>query len=75
MIEYLQKDKQVQLVNECAEDVDFKGQKFDLVFTSPPYYTLERYTQEDNQSWKKYKQLQDWLENFYLSLYLIVGTR
>lgn len=64
MIEYLQKDKQVQLVNECAEDVDFKGQKFDLVFTSPPYYTLERYTQEDNQSWKKYKQLQDWLENF-----------
>jgi DNA modification methylase len=64
MIEYLQKDKQVQLVNECAEDVDFKGKKFDLVFTSPPYYTLERYTQEDNQSWKKYKQLQDWLENF-----------
>lgn len=64
MIEYLQKDKQVQLVNECSEDVDFKGQKFDLVFTSPPYYTLERYTQEDNQSWKKYKQLQDWLENF-----------
>ncbi len=64
MIEYLQKNKQVQLVNECAEDVDFKGQKFDLVFTSPPYYTLERYTQEDNQSWKKYKQLQDWLENF-----------
>ena len=34
-----------------------RAKKFDLIFTSPPYYTLERYTQEDNQSWKKYKKL------------------
>jgi len=58
------KNKSIELLNNCAEDVCLKSKKFDLVFTSPPYYTLERYTQEDSQSWKKYKKLNDWLENF-----------
>ena len=37
---------------------------YDLVFTSPPYYNIERYTQEENQSWKKYRKIDQWLTQF-----------
>jgi hypothetical protein len=37
-----------------AEGITFSEQ-YDTVFTSPPYFDTERYTQEDNQSWKRYK--------------------
>jgi tRNA1(Val) A37 N6-methylase TrmN6 len=40
---------------------------FDLVFTSPPYFRVERYTQNKNQSWKRYKKIDEWLEHFLFS--------
>ena len=43
-------NKRVELFNSCAEDTLLGGREFDLVFTSPPYFNIERYTQEDNQS-------------------------
>ena len=48
---------------ECAEDI-YMNEKFDTVFTSPPYFNIERYNQEDNQSWKRYKKLNNWLDGF-----------
>ena len=44
--------KEVEIINCCAEDADLPKETFDLVFTSPPYFNIERYTQENNQSWK-----------------------
>lgn len=35
-----------------------------LVFTSPPYFDRERYSQNENQSWRRYKTLDAWCENF-----------
>lgn len=64
MIDQFGAEEDVTIFNDCAEDVDYGDRKFDLVFTSPPYFDLERYTAEDNQSWKRYKKLNDWLENF-----------
>jgi len=64
MIDSFGVERDVTIYNECAEDVDYGDKKFDLVFTSPPYFDLERYTAEDTQSWKRYKKLNDWLENF-----------
>lgn len=55
------------MVNKQAEMInfdDYGDPKFDFIFTSPPYYNVERYTQEENQSWKKYKKLDDWLNKF-----------
>jgi tRNA1(Val) A37 N6-methylase TrmN6 len=57
-------NKKVELFNSCAEDVLLGGRRFDLVFTSPPYFNIERYTQEDNQSFKKYRKLENWLNDF-----------
>jgi hypothetical protein len=36
---------------------------FDLVFTSPPYWIVEKYYGE-GQSWKEYKKFDDWLDKF-----------
>lgn len=56
--------KETRIYNCGAEEIDDYNSTFDLIFTSPPYFDVERYTNDPNQSWKKYKQLQDWLEKF-----------
>ncbi len=47
-----------------AENQGYPNRCFDLVFTSPPYFNVERYTQEENQSFKRYKKIDQWLEGF-----------
>lgn len=37
---------------------------YDLIFTSPPYFDLEDYTQEGSQSIHTYDNLLDWLKKF-----------
>ena len=56
--------KSYNLIQGCAEEVILEKESFDTVFTSPPYFNIEKYTQEDNQSFKKYKKLEEWLEKF-----------
>lgn len=60
--------KDVELLQACSEEVCYSD-KFDLVFTSPPYYCAERYTHENNQSFKKFRKLEDWLKSYlFISL-------
>ena len=58
------KDKTFNMIQGCAEEVRLEKESFDTVFTSPPYFNIEKYTKEDNQSFKKFKKLEDWLEKF-----------
>jgi tRNA1(Val) A37 N6-methylase TrmN6 len=37
---------------------------YDLVFTSPPFFDLEKYGDDKNQSIKKYPTLKSWITNF-----------
>ena len=39
-------------------------EEYDLVFTSPPYFDVEIYSEELSQSCNKYKEYIDWLESF-----------
>jgi len=55
--------KDITMINAPAETAEVNGE-FDLIFTSPPYFNIERYTQEENQSFKKYRKLNVWLESF-----------
>ena len=41
----------------------YKG-KFDMVFTSPPYFDREQYSEDEEQSYKSYPQYDDWRDNF-----------
>jgi DNA modification methylase len=36
----------------------------DFVFTSPPYFAAEGYSQDENQSFKKFPVYSDWREGF-----------
>ena len=49
-----------------AEDFDYSEYQnyFDLVFTSPPYFSVERYSHDDTQSWVRYKNIDVWNEHF-----------
>ena len=41
----------------------YKG-KLDFVFTSPPYFNREQYSQDESQSFKKFSAYDDWRKNF-----------
>ena len=49
-----------------AEDLDLTKYKeyFDIVFSSPPYFNVERYSYDDTQSWVRYKSIDAWNEQF-----------
>jgi hypothetical protein len=51
-----------------AEDTEFGEERFDTVFTSPPYFDTERYNTDESQSWKRYKGLDNWLNNFLFEI-------
>jgi len=57
--------KSTEFIKAPAEDVDLSKRKFDMVFTSPPYFHVERYADDETQSWKRYgKDIDVWLEQF-----------
>lgn len=59
------KNKHVEMLVGRAEDDTLLGDKtFDLIFTSPPYFNIERYTHDDQQSFKRYKKIDKWLSEF-----------
>ena len=57
-------DKEYRMIVGCAEDVVLEDEFFDTVFTSPPYFNVEKYTHEETQSFKKFRKLDDWLDKF-----------
>ena len=63
---FFEEPKQVDLICSPAEDVEFTVYHnfFDTIFTSPPYFDVERYSDEDTQSWVRYKTIDDWNKNF-----------
>ena len=57
--------KKTKFIQAPAEDVDLSDSEFDMVFTSPPYFHVERYADDETQSWKRYgKDIDVWLGDF-----------
>jgi hypothetical protein len=56
----------VKIVRGCAEDIlpDFDRNSVDLVFSSPPFFNLEIYSDEQNQSSRRYLKYDEWRERF-----------
>lgn len=49
----------------CQPAEEFQpGQHLDLVFTSPPYFDREKYSNESTQSYKRFPTIKQWLEGF-----------
>lgn len=51
---------------ECLpfEDSNLPEEYFDTMFTSPPYFNRESYSLEQTQSSIRYKDIDEWLDNF-----------
>ena len=68
---FLSKPKKVTIYNCGAEDLPWdKIDNIDCAFTSPPYFSTERYNEggekEENQSWFKFDEYSKWRDDFYL---------
>ena len=68
---FLEKPKKTTIYNCGAEDMPWDTIKdIDCAFTSPPYFSTERYNEggekEENQSWKKFDEYNKWRDDFYL---------
>lgn len=44
-------------------------EEFDFIFTSPPYFNIEKYSKDPEQSYLKYRKFDDWL-NWFLNEYV-----
>ena len=63
---FFEEPKEVEFICEPAEDVDYSKYEnyFDTIFTSPPYFNVEKYSDEYTQSYIRYKDIDSWNKNF-----------
>lgn len=64
MYKTIKNNKEADMICTPAEDMDYPSNCFDTVFTSPPYFNREKYSTDENQSYKRYKKSDDWVDNF-----------
>lgn len=62
------KDIETEIVQGCAEDYCPDEASIDFVLSSPPYFNLEQYSQENTQSYIKFPTQEEWLEGFLLKM-------
>ena len=64
-IETFNTEKNIEMIPLPAEEgIENLEEEYDTIFTSPPYFIVERYSKDDSQSWKRYKKIDAWLEKF-----------
>lgn len=72
--------KDATVVNGPFEDIpwlELVPEGADIVFTSPPYFSTERYASHTDkagdQSWSRYTTFDGWLRNFYFHVIKVSG--
>jgi hypothetical protein len=65
LIHFLGIESKVKLYNIPAENFDFDSiDNIDVVLTSPPYFNLEVYTSDNNQSYNRFDTYEQWSNNW-----------
>jgi len=56
----------------CAEEAmeNYRDNYFDLIFTSPPYYSTEEYSTDGSQSMHRYSSYEEWRREFLFKVCL-----
>ncbi len=64
------------LLHGCAEDLmpRIEANSFSLIFSSPPYFSKERYTRQRAQSWRRYEGYDHW-KKFFLTRVIAESSR
>lgn len=52
-------------IKMCGSEEEKFDQKFDFIFSSPPYFTQEKYCDEETQCYNKYPEYEGWLEGYW----------
>jgi tRNA1(Val) A37 N6-methylase TrmN6 len=65
MIATLEPSAKIKMVFKPSEEVDFSKYKYDLIFTSPPYFMIEEY-----EKMPAYKSKAGFLEQFFIPVTL-----
>lgn len=68
LVAFLGIGHRVTLHNMPVEDFDISTLTPDIVLTSPPYFNLERYTSDQNQSYNKFSDFQNWRDHWFVPL-------
>jgi len=63
LINKINSNSVVKMIWSPAENVDYSQLKYDLIFTSPPFYTKEIY-----ENMPSYTSLDDWMDNFLVKV-------
>ena len=64
LADFLKIENQITIYNDVAENISNYDIKANLVLTSPPYYDLEVYSDEDTQSYVHFKTYKEWKEGW-----------
>ena len=52
------------IMNQCSEDASFGYEEYDFIFSCPPYYKAEHYSDEETQCTNRYHSYAEWLEKY-----------
>jgi hypothetical protein len=52
-------------IKKCGSEEKLFDDKFDFVFSSPPYFDWEIYSSEASQCYNKFPEYNQWLENYW----------
>ena len=53
-----------KVYNDCSEDLKLEPEFADFIFSCPPYFNLEKYSDEETQSMNKFPNYEEWLEGY-----------
>lgn len=66
-IQYWEKSK-IEIYKCGSEKFIPKNNSLDLCFTSPPYFGVEKYSKDEEQSYLRYRKLNSWITNFLFKI-------
>jgi 16S rRNA G966 N2-methylase RsmD len=60
------KEKIFKIYKQGSEDYFAKDEYCDFIFSSPPYFNLEKYSEENSQCYNKFSTLESWFEGYVI---------
>lgn len=52
-------------IKKCGSETELFDEQFDFIFSSPPYFDLEKYSDENEQCYNKYPDYNNWLIQYW----------
>ena len=66
--DFLRLGDNIKQYNLPFEDLHVEADYFDFVFTSPPYFDTERYSEDEGQSYLRYNSFEAWVDSFLVPM-------